>query len=328
MIKRTLAAILFGIVLLCVAACGSTNDPAIGNEDKLQESKPNEEAFYIQEASMQELSTQEVSPQEVSPQEVEQKTFINEQGMTLAERVYTPEGYTRTNAQEESLTEFLRNYPLKEAGAEVLLYNTMPKGNQDAHVAVFALPIEEYDLQQCADSIMRVYSEYFWSTGQYDRIAFHFTNGFLAEYTKWRDGYRIEVDGNNVFWSKTASYDDSYECFVKYIKMVFTYAGTLSMETEANQIELDDIQVGDVFLYGASPGHVVLIVDVCVDENGQKAFLLGQGYMPAQEFHLLKNPMHEDDPWYYENEIEYPLQTPEYTFDVGTLKRLEYGAGR
>ncbi|MGN0426223.1 MAG: DUF4846 domain-containing protein [Agathobacter sp.] len=323
MIKRIIAAILSGIVLFCTATCGSTDDPAIGEEDKLIESSSKEESFSIQETSMQEPSTQEVSTQEV-----EQKTFINEQGMTLAERVYTPEGYTRTNAQEGSLTEFLRNYPLKEAGAEVLLYNTMPKGNQDAHVAVFALPIEEYDLQQCADSIMRVYAEYFWSTGQYDRIAFHFTNGFLAEYTKWRDGYRIEVDGNNVFWSKTASYDDSYECFVKYIKMVFTYAGTLSMETEAKQIESDEIQVGDVFLYGASPGHVVLIVDVCVDENGQKAFLLGQGYMPAQEFHLLKNPMHEDDPWYYENEIEYPLQTPEYTFDEGTLKRLEYGAGR
>ena len=320
MIKRIIVVILSGIVLLCTAACSGINAPAIENENKIIESNTKEEVTFIQGTSIQESSTQEPSIQEVV-----QKTLMNDLGMTLSERVSTPEGYARTDAQAGSLTEFLRNYPLKEAGAEVLLYNTMPKGNQDAHVAVFALPIEEYDLQQCADSIMRVYAEYFWSSGQYDKIAFHFTNGFLAEYTKWRDGYRIEVDGNNVFWSKTASYDDSYECFVKYMKMVFTYAGTLSMETEANQIELDDIQVGDVFLYGASPGHVVLIVDVCVDENGQKAFLLGQGYMPAQEFHLLKNPMHEENPWYYENEIEYPLQTPEYTFGEGTLKRLEYG---
>lgn len=326
MIKKIIVAIVSGIVLLCMVACSGINAPAIGNENnKVIESNIKEEVTFIQGTSIQESSTQESSTQEPSIQEVVPKTLMNDLGMTLSERVSTPEGYTRTDAQAGSLTEFLRNYPLKEAGAEVLLYNTMPKGNQDAHVAVFALPIEEYDLQQCADSIMRVYAEYFWSSGQYDKIAFHFTNGFLAEYTKWRDGYRIEVDGNNVFWSKTASYDDSYECFVKYMKMVFTYAGTLSMETEANQIELDDIQVGDVFLYGASPGHVVLIVDVCVDENGQKAFLLGQGYMPAQEFHLLKNPMHEENPWYYENEIEYPLQTPEYTFDEGTLKRLEYG---
>ena len=77
-------------------------------------------------------------------------------------------------------------------------------------------------------------------------------------------------------------------------------------------------------MYGASPGHVVMIVDVCEDESGKKAFLLGQGYMPAQEFHVLKNNMHEDDPWYYEDEIEYPFSTPEYTFKEGSLKRLQY----
>lgn len=40
--------------------------------------------------------------------------------------------------------------------------------------------------------------------------------------------------------------------------------------------------VGDVFLKGGSPGHVVMVVDLCENEEGQKAFLPGQGYMPAQ----------------------------------------------
>ena len=59
---------------------------------------------------------------------------------------------------------------------------------------------------------------------------------------------------------------------------------------------------------------------------GKKAFLLAQGYMPAQQFQLLKNPAHEQDgdPWYYEDEIRYPLQTPEYDFKKGSLKRPEY----
>ena len=47
-------------------------------------------------------------------------------------------------------------------------------------------------------------------------------------------------------------------------------------------------------------------------------------YMPAQEFHVLKNPNHEEDPWYYESELTYPLFTPEYTFDEGSLKSLNY----
>lgn len=73
-----------------------------------------------------------------------------------------------------------------------------------------------------------------------------------------------------------------------------------------------------------SPGHVVLVLDICEDEAGKRAFLLGQGYMPAQEFHVLKNLAHEDDPWYYEDEVVYPFITPEYGFAEGSLRRLGY----
>ena len=253
----------------------------------------------------------------------EQK-ILNPKGMTLETRFSVPDGYTREEAEDESLTEFLRSYELKEDGSPVLLYDGRKKGNQKAHAAVFKLPIEEEDLQQCADSIMRVYAEYFYHTGRQEKIAFHFSNGFLAEYEKWREGNRIKIDGNDAYWAKTASYDDSYETFRSYLRMVFAYAGTQSMAGESEEISLPEIEVGDVFLKGGSPGHVVMVVDVCRRENGKKAFLLAQGYMPAQEFHVLKNPEHKEDPWYYEEEIVYPFHTPEYTFEEGSLRRLGY----
>ena len=245
-------------------------------------------------------------------------------GETLETRVLPPRGYERVEAEEGSLAEFLRQYPMKPAGYKVHLYDGTEKGTQTDHVAVFDLPIEEYDLQQCADSVMRVYAEYFWATEQYDRIQFHFTNGFLAEYSKWRDGSRVTVNGNNVSWIKSKSKDTSYDCFVRYLRTVFCYAGTMSMESESEPTTLAKLKAGDVFLYGGSPGHVVMVVDVCEDEQGKKAFLLAQGYMPAQEFHLLKNDRHPEDPWYYEEEVTYPFQTPEYTFDEGSLRRLKY----
>lgn len=258
-------------------------------------------------------------------QEKEESTsLINGEGMTIESRVLTPEGFTRGEAKEGSFTAFLRGYAVKEAEAPVLLYDKREKGNQSAHVAVLKLPLEQEDLQQCADSVMRVYAEYFYSEKKYDQIAFHFTNGFLAEYTKWQQGYRIAVNGNQVIWVKQKGYDDSYETFQSYLRMVFSYAGTLSMEQEARAITLKELRVGDVFLHGGSPGHVVMVLDICENERGEKAFLLGQGYMPAQEFHILKNPMHEEDPWYYETELSYPLTTPEYTFEEGSLKRLSY----
>ncbi len=250
-------------------------------------------------------------------------SLISPIGETMKERINTPTGYKREDAG--SLAEFLRNYQMKPHSSPVFLYNGNKKGNQNAHIAVFSLPIENENLQQCADSVMRVYAEYYWSKGEYDKIAFHFTDGFLCEYSKWRDGYRVSFE-NGTKWVKSASYDDSYDNFKKYLRIVFSYAGTQSMEKyESEEISLSDFNVGDVILKGGSPGHIVMVVDVCKNKDGKKAFLLAQGYMPAQEFHIVKNPLHEDDPWYYEEEMTFPLKTFEYTFDnEKMLRRLSY----
>lgn len=250
--------------------------------------------------------------------------IINPEGKTLQQRVAPPPGYVRTVTKRDSLTRFLREYPLKKAGKPVLLYNGEKKGNQGTHVAVFKLPLEKEDLQQCADTVMRVYAEYFWKTGQKERISFRFVDGFQAEYSKWRSGYRIRTGGSKSSWVPGSVRDSSYGNFKKYLRMVFAYAGTLSMEQESKKIKISEAEAGDIFLNAGSPGHVVMVVDVCESPDGKKAFLLGQGFMPAQEFHLLKNPLHEDDPWYYLDEVSYPLQTPEYSFKKGSFRRLNY----
>lgn len=251
-------------------------------------------------------------------------SLICASGDTLETRILPPDGYERVSENEDSLAVFLRTYPMKKDGSKVLLYNGKKKKNQDAHAAVFKLPIEDEDLQQCADSVMRVYAEYYWNTDQKEKIAFHFVDGFLAEYSKWQQGYRIQVSDSGSAWVKSASADSSYESFQKYLRVVFSYASTLSLEQESKKIKLAKIRAGDIFIKGGSPGHVVMVVDVCENAEGEKAFLLAQGYMPAQEFHVLKNPMHEEDPWYYADEVSYPFQTPEYTFDRGSLRRPEY----
>lgn len=250
---------------------------------------------------------------------------INKSGMTLETRVNPPAGYQRVKEKKDSFGSFLRSYELRKAGAKVKLYNGKNKENQDAHVAVFKLPIEKEDLQQCADSVIRMYAEYFWKTEQYDRISFQFADGFQADYTKWREGYRIQV-ARSTSWVTGGSYDDSYENFKKYLRMVFAYSSTLSQDRESKKIKLENIKAGDIFIQGGSPGHVAMVVDVCENGEGKKAFLLAQGFMPAQQFQLLKNPAHEEeeDPWYYEDEIQYPLQTPEYSFKKGSLKRPKY----
>lgn len=251
--------------------------------------------------------------------------YINSQGNILESRILPPEGYLRMDAEDSSFVTFMRKQELKAHGSPVLLYNGSEKGNQNAQAAVFAMDVGNSDLQQCADSIIRLYGEYYWSVGAYDKIGFHLTNGFYMDYLKWRNGSRIQVSGNQVRWANTKGYDESYECFREYLKNVMIYAGTLSLEEECTSITKHEIQVGDMLIRGGSPGHCILIIDVAENSDGERCYLLGQGYMPAQEFHVLNNPYSEGCPWYSEEDFQESIRTPEYTFNEENIKRWKEG---
>ena len=86
--------------------------------------------------------------------------------------------------------------------------------------------------------------------------------------------------------------------------------------------ELQKIQSGDVFIKGGFPGHAMIVVDVAVNKEGKKIFMLAQSYMPAQEIHVLKNPMDNDlSPWYELKTDNSLIYTPEWTFAPNQLRR-------
>ena len=107
------------------------------------------------------------------------------------------------------------------------------------------------------------------------------------------------------------------------MNMVFAYAGTLSLSRELVSVPLEDIQIGDVFIHGGTPGHSVIVVDMAKDSSGNKIFLLAQSFMPAQETQILINPNNDKlSPWYSVKEIGNQLYTPQYTFERSELKRF------
>ncbi len=102
------------------------------------------------------------------------------------------------------------------------------------------------------------------------------------------------------------------------------YAGTLSLSKELNPVPIKNMQIGDVFIYGGSPGHAVIVMDMCNSpKTGKKMFMLAQSYMPAQEIHVLKNENNPAiSPWYELNENS-EIKTPEWTFTPQQLKRFQ-----
>ncbi len=248
--------------------------------------------------------------------------LLNEEGSTVSERISVPQGFERIKLEEGSFGQYLRDFPLKPHGTKVVYYDGRTKP-WDVHAAVLDIDIGDRDLQQCADAAIRLRAEYLYSKGLYEQIHFNFTNGFNAEYVKWMEGSRIRITGNRAEWVRQGNRDTGYESFRKYLDMVFTYAGTLSLSQEMKNISTGDAQPGDVFLKGGSPGHCVIIVDMAEHtETGEKIFIAAQSYMPAQSIHILKNPANDDgNPW-YPLDFGDELVTPEWTFTKDQVFRF------
>lgn len=239
-------------------------------------------------------------------------------GQTL-ENIALPDGFRRVPAAPGSLTAWLRKMPLK-ADKTVYLFNGEKKRNQSAQFAVLDISVGNKDLQQCADAVMRLYAEYQYAQGRYDKIVFHATDGTLLSYSDWRAGYRYPLQGQRLRKLKSAAANTTRAGFDAYLELVFSYAGTLSLSRELKRVKnTGDIQPGDVILEGGSPGHAVMVMDVAVNAAGEKRFLLAQSYMPAQNIHVLRNPG-ASHPW-YSNQWGNSLVTPEWIFGKDCLYR-------
>ena len=241
----------------------------------------------------------------------------------LENRIAPPDGYVRSECAQDSFCKWLREIPLKPSGSPVRYHDGDIKSYAQ-HFAVLNLDTGKKNLQQCADAVMRLKAEYHFSKNDYTNIHFNYTSGHKVSFDDWRKGRKPLVKGNKVSFTPAGhSVDSSYRNFRKYMDNIFMYAGTLSLSKELERVSVRDIQLGDVFIVGGSPGHAVLVTDVAENEFGKKMFLLAQSYMPAQDMHILKNPSDGAlSPW-YSADFFGVLHTPDWSFSSRDLMRFK-----
>ncbi len=255
---------------------------------------------------------------------VTKPSYINKSGLTVKTRVKIPEGFVRDSFPKGSFQNYIRSYKLKPFGAKVINYDGSLYFNQIGHYGILEIPVPKNGLQQCADALIRIRSEYLWNTNQKDKIGFNFTSGHYCSWKKYAEGFRPKINGNKVSFYKTAKKDDSKENFYKYLNLIYMYSGTISLYNELPKINsINDLQIGDMLIVGGSPGHVIMIADVIKNEADEKRFLLFQGNTPAQSVHLLKNL--EDtsiSPW-YKLQLNSEISIPGYTFANSKFVRFK-----
>ncbi len=248
--------------------------------------------------------------------------LINKKGQTIKSRFLPPKGYHRIKVKKKSFAHFLRNLPLKPHNSLVKYFDGQVKENTNIYDAVIDLPIGNKDLHQCADAIIRLRAEYLWKNKRFKDIHFNFTNGFRVDYSKWMQGKRIIIKGNKTSWNNRNAFSNTYQDFWEYLELIFMYAGTFSLSKEMKKVDIKNMQIGDVFIWGGRPGHSVIVVDMAENKKGKKIFMLAQSYMPAQETQILRNPSDlKLSPW-YQIDIKDKLLTPEWIFSKNALKRF------
>ena len=207
-------------------------------------------------------------------------------------RFKTPEGYHQCSVQTGSFGEYLQQLPLKANGSHTLTYKGTTAATDPFTAAVVDLSVGKEDLQQCADVVMRLRGEYLYHQKRYAEIAFHFESGFRCGYIQYANGYRY-VKGH---WLLKAKTDYGYKTFMYYMNLVFTYAGTPSLEKGLYKVnDPNNLKAGDVFIKGGTPGHCFIVMDVVENSQHKKLFLLAQSFMPAQNLQVLQ---YEENPWF------------------------------
>jgi hypothetical protein len=248
---------------------------------------------------------------------------INPKGNTVAERFVPMKGYVRQAVKPNSFAEFLRKFPLKPNGTKVLYFDGREKPNQ-IQLAVLDIDRGPKDLQQCADAVMRLRAEYLFTQNRFGEIHFKNFGGTSMDWERYAQGYRIGNKG----YQKTAKVDASAKAFRSYLDMVFNYANTFTLEKELRPKKIEDLNIGDVFIVSnpKSYGHAMLVMDVAINETTKdKIFLLAQSYMPAQDIHVVKNPvLPQNLGWFSVQDISAGnLTTPEWTFPINALRTFD-----
>ena len=106
----------------------------------------------------------------------------------------------------------------------------------------------------------------------------------------------------------------------KYLDIVYTYAGTISLAKELKVASSFDI--GTIVITPGSPGHCFIITDKALNQKGEIFYKLVEGYTPAQSIYLFINPYEpEINPWYRLKKGT--IQTSSYTFTNYHLKKFE-----
>ncbi len=194
-------------------------------------------------------------------------------------------GWERILPESGSFGEYLQQLPF-EITDSTYFWN----GATEIHHSVAAVyKFQDFtENQQCADVIMRFYSDYKKSKGQ--EIRWHDVQGNLK---KW--------DGKN---------------YSGYMRDIYNYSNTYSLSRfDSYSVAIEEMRPGDILVIPGFPGHIVLIVDV-LKKDGRLKLAVVEGFTPAVQPFLYRPGAELHQTW------NSGISVSGYSFSDENLRRI------
>ena len=139
----------------------------------------------------------------------------------------------------------------------------------------------------------------------------------------WVAGERMHIGGiASTYRGARARKHTSYR---RWLDLVFTYAGTMSLARDATSPPMESpVEAGEFYVEAGSPGHAVIVLEVVTNAEGVRLGLLGQGFMPAEDIHILRSPLAVEGVWFrLPSRTDEMLPTPSWRpFAADARRRL------
>ena len=242
---------------------------------------------------------------------------------SLSRQYPTPTGYQRVAVGPGSFAAWMRTLPVRLDRVDVLSYQGVPLDRPSA--GIIAMDVGSRDLMQCADSVIRLHAEFLWAKGRQGEAAYRFTSGDETRWPDWVAGERMHIEGNRVRRTRGAARARDHTSYRRWLDLVFTYAGTMSLARDATSPPVEaPVEAGEFYVEAGSPGHAVIVLDVVTNADGVRLGLLGQGFMPAEDIHVLRSPLAVNGVWFrLPSRADEILPTPSWRpFTADARRRL------
>jgi hypothetical protein len=192
-----------------------------------------------------------------------------------------PQGCTRIEYSPNSFSGWIQRMPVK-GNKSILTYRgaMLPARVYDRFAVLERPLLFSEDLEQCADFAMRLWADYHAETDRLDEL-------FLFNYTGEKQFYSASNLSYLAFLRRAFAYTNSYSLKQGCVDIDAALNAENLVTTSAPRLHPGDMLIQNDT---GGIGHVSMIVDACQDDSGNRYYLIGFSFMPAQEFHIERAP--------------------------------------